>query len=159
MSFLKIVLLLAFTSCGFSPMYRDYSAPLPPIEVAPISERTGQLLRQNLQRQLDFGAASESARYILSVELEESSGGVAIAKDATETFVRLTFLAIYKLEEIGVEKPLLRDRARATAGYTVATSDYANLIAADDARNKAIRQLTDSISRSVRLKMESLAPQ
>ncbi|MFN5609497.1 MAG: hypothetical protein ACK48E_07095, partial [Holosporales bacterium] len=70
-----------------------------------------------------------------------------------------TFLATYKLEEIGVEKPLLRDRARATAGYTVATSDYANLVAADDARNKAIRQLADSISRSVRLKMESLAPQ
>ncbi|MFN7227145.1 MAG: LPS assembly lipoprotein LptE [Holosporales bacterium] len=159
MLYLKIVVLLVLTGCGFRPMYRDYSAPLPPIAVAPIGERTGQLLRQNLQRQLDVGAASESARYTLSVELEETSGGVAIAKDATETFVRLTFLATYKLEEIGVEKPLLRDRARATAGYTVATSDYANLVAADDARNKAIRQLADSISRSVRLKMESLAPQ
>ena len=134
------------SACGFKSLHQTVAADRQyTVDIAPIPERVGQLLRQQLQE--DF-TESVVADYRLAIELEEHIRYLAILDDATASYGRLEFVGYYTLTD-AEGKTVLNDFARSEAGYTIVDSEYASLKAEEDARLKALHTLGNKIQQRV----------
>src|SRR3546814_3682962 len=91
------VLLLALAGCGFQPMYGGsggaaLQAGLSGIDVAPIADRTGQILQQNLSDQLGGGTGTD---YRLEVALDQTDTGSGFRADEAKTRIHIMLAAKY----------------------------------------------------------------
>jgi LPS-assembly lipoprotein len=112
----------ALSGCGFQPVYMpaasgaDGSAQreLAAIQVALISDRPGQLLRQALQDRLEMGGSGGARRYDLTVAYWIAAEGIAVQSDNTATRIRETGNASWTLaaQDSG--------RTRLTSGFAKA---------------------------------------
>lgn len=105
--------LLALPGCGFHPLYASGdSGPGPAreglglISVGIIPERSGQVLRQELQARLDHGDAPPAKRFDLAVSFGISAEGLGLEQDNTVTRIRFVGRAAWTLAK--------RDATRAT---------------------------------------------
>lgn len=153
-----ILIVITQTSCGFQPLYQPASpsqlaqSPLyQNVFISTIADRPGQMLRLELQDKLTGGRSLTNADYRLDVELEQQTRFLAIKEDATAAYGRLELIAYYKVIDTRDGTVLQSDRARAEAGYSVVDSEYATLKAAEDAREKAVLGLAESLSRRLLL--------
>ena len=161
------ILAVLLTACGFRPMYGSTGATtsalrqdLSAVFVETIPERSGQVLRNLLIEQLGFGNDPTAPRYRLNVQLIETINALGIREDATSSYGRLTITARYTLTDTATGKPILTDTTRAFSGYTIVDSEYAALTAERDARQKVLRQLSETLARRVAVKLDAAdAPQ
>ncbi len=145
---LSCCLVLALSACGFRPLYGDGStAGLPSglrsIEVAPIPERLGQLVRDGLQRQLVPGAAPQ---YQLVVTLEQRIEGFGIRQDESVTRERVSLLANYVLNDATTGAPVFESQARSDAAVDKVSSEYATITAERAASQRNVDQVVRQIS-------------
>jgi LPS-assembly lipoprotein len=147
-----LLVILMLSGCGFRPLYADGQAgqvatAMRGIQVAPIPERTGQLVRDGLERSL---TASGKPNYQLIVTLEESIEGFGIRQDESTTRERVSMVARYSLVDIATGKPVLQELARSDVGVDKVRSDYATITAerAAAARNadQLVRQITNRLA-------------
>ena len=103
--------LLGLSGCGFRPLYApgsaaggdpDLVAELASVRVGPIYERTGQLLRRNLQRRLEDTQPGTPARYQLNVSYVPGVEVLGYRRDGTITRVRYTFSGNWDLSTLSV---------------------------------------------------------
>jgi LPS-assembly lipoprotein len=148
--FVMTVSLLA--GCGFHPLYADgktgqVATSMRGIQVAPIPDRTGQLVRDGLERSF---TASGNPNYQLIVTLEESIEGFGIRQDESTTRERVSIVARYSLVDITTGKPVLQELARSDVGVDKVRSEYATITAerAASARNadQLVRQITNRLA-------------
>jgi len=146
------------SACGFQPLYGQRgSTPnaavggLRRVAVASIPERTGQVLRKELEFQLWGGRPDPRPTHRLQVSLGERITGQARLDDDSASFARLDLVARYELVS-------LRDGAVATQGetigsasYNVVQSQFSNLSAQDGARERAALLVAGEISRRLAL--------
>ena len=100
------LMLLPLASCGLHPLYGGGSSGpvasgLAAIEVAPIDERAGWLVRNALVDRL--GAADDhggAARYRLDIRLDDRLEGLALLSDDTIGRERRTLRARYQLVDL-----------------------------------------------------------
>ena len=137
-------LCLALGACGFQRQYAARGTEGSPIreemshiEIAPIPERTGQLLRNMLLT--EFTPLGEPSRpaYRLEVKLSERLDGVTLSRQKTTTRYNYWLNAAFRLRDARTDKVLLADEARALTAFNLAPSEFATTVAADDARRRA----------------------
>jgi LPS-assembly lipoprotein len=148
---------LALASCGLQPIYAGgaqsgAARALAAIEVAPIPERAGFLVRSALQDRL--GGASADARYRLEVELDDKIEGFAIRRDDSTTRERRTLRARYRLVTADGSRTLIDATARTDAGIDVVRSSNFAVVAAE---NTALERLAVDLAEQIATRLALLA--
>jgi len=150
-SMLKISAILALSAmtaaCGFSPLYADrgagLQASLSGIDITRIESQTdaGYLLQTELQRRFQTGAASA---YALDVDLDEKTLSEAITRQANTVQFTIRLIADYELRDLE-GKVVFQDKAQALTSYGAVPSQYATLVAREEAIRVASQMLADDI--------------
>jgi LPS-assembly lipoprotein len=91
--------------CGFKPMYArtqggatgPAAQGLAQTNVVNIPERSGQMLRQDLQERFERSGVSEARRYDLSVKFGLQLEGIAVTPDTVATRLRVIGQATFQL--------------------------------------------------------------
>lgn len=154
---LAIMTSLLLASCGLQPIYsggaRSSAAQaMASIEVAPIPDRAGFLVRSALQDRL--GGTPRNARYRLEVELDDAIEGFGIRGDDSVTRERRTLRARYRLVSADGTRTLLDATARSDAGIDVVRSSDFAVIAAE---NSALERLAVELAEAIGTRLALLA--
>lgn len=122
---------LSLTACGFTPLYGDSGADdsvqqrLGEVAVANIPDRTGQLLRQSLQDQLQIAGAPSQELYLLSVNYNIGVQGIGVQADTSTTRDRFTATATWTLSPIGSpQAPLIQGQASTEDALNIIDQQY-----------------------------------
>jgi LPS-assembly lipoprotein len=147
---LLLFLCLVFAGCGFRPLYGDHALSasdedFASIYVAPISDRTGQQLRNFLLERINAGGQPGRPLYTLNIALAVQTTGIAISRDNTTSRTNITLVANYSLADAATGRVFSKGISRASDAYDVLVSDYATLSAHDDAITRASRELADDL--------------
>lgn len=145
---LPLALLLSLAGCGLTPMYAGgasgtVAANLSAIQVAPIPERAGWLVRNALVDRLG-GEAGDPA-YRLEVELDDDLIGFGIRGDSAVTRERRTLRARYRLVDLSTGEVVLDATAGSDAGIDVVSSEYATVAAEQTAQERLALVLADQM--------------
>jgi LPS-assembly lipoprotein len=97
------------------PQAMSVQAQLRAVQVALLPDRTGQLLRQALQRRLEGGETPEYTRYSLAVSFNIAEIGLGIQNDSTITYTRFIASAPWSLtaQDSPTHKVLVSNTAQA----------------------------------------------
>lgn len=155
---LAVMTSLLLASCGLQPIYSGggksaAAQAMASIEVAPIPDRAGFLMRNALQDRLG-GAPAGSAHYRLEVELDEAIEGFGIRGDDSITRERRTLRARYRLVSADGTRTLLDATARSDAGIDVVRSSDFAVIAAE---NSALERLAIDLAEQISTRLALLA--
>lgn len=147
--FLILGLVLSLAACGFRPMYQKKngltSAETSAIEIAPIADRTGQILRNHLVLRLQPRGRAKKSAYVLTVKLSENTKNLALRLDEVATRANLTIRARYTLVHISEAKKLTEGSVQSTVSYNLLREDFATISARESARKRGAKQLADEI--------------
>ncbi len=145
-------LLALLAGCGFEPLYGPSGrsepsvvAALAGVHVAPIPDRIGQQLRNDLLDRLTPGGTPAKPDYTLEVALREVRDGLAIRKDETVTRFNLTLRARFRLIDRRSWQPIFKGATQSIAAYNVVESTFATLIAEQDAEARTAREVGEEI--------------
>lgn len=157
---LPLLLLLPLGACGFRPLYAEREEPgeepaLAAIKVMPIKDRIGQMLEMALRESFNPRGLSVETRYTLNVALAVSQYDLGIQRDATATRGRVDVYATIQLKDAKSDKQIYTARAQSTSSFNLLDDAYAAQVAADDARTRCVRDLTDEISTRMALFLRS----
>lgn len=157
------IVVMALAACGFEPLYSDRGpgpsaiSQLAAVEVAPIPERVGQVLRNDLLDRISpFGTPARPA-YRLEVRLDFDREGLGFRPDEAITRVNLRFGARYRLVVPESGEKVFSAVARSSVSYNVVQSDFANLNAERDAERRAAHMIGEEISARIGLFLTSQA--
>jgi len=143
--------------CGLEPVHArkaaggGVTAALAEIEVAPIPERIGQLLRRRLQERLAPGGAAAAGQYRLHVRLDMTAASALIGRGDIATRSDITMTAEFTLREKQDETPLLRGWARSVHSHDLLASGFATRAAERAARQRGVEALSAQIARRLAL--------
>jgi LPS-assembly lipoprotein len=148
LAWLAIPLLLssALSGCGWAPLYADPAsgpadAALRAVRVAPIAERIGQKLELGLRESLNPSGESAKQRYLLRTTLIVQRTDLGILTQGAGTRGRLDVFADYILNDIVSGAQLTAGRSHVAESFDILANGYANVVAEDDARTRAIEEL------------------
>jgi LPS-assembly lipoprotein len=155
--------LLGLSGCGFRPLYgpvtaadgsaSDLSDELAAVRVGPIYERTGQLLRRNLQRRMEDSAPGTPARYQLNVAYTPGVEVLGYRRDGTITRVRYTVTGVWDLATLSVPpQPVARSAIpyRTIDSFNIPDLQFFSADSARDAlEGRAMEQLAEEVTRQV----------
>jgi len=142
--------LLALAACGFQPLYgerADGGAGRLAVEVAPIADRPGQVMRAALRRAF---ADDRVPEYRMNVTLSETVSVLAIDKRGDVIRRGMIVSAKWRMARLDAapETPPLTGTVRVQEAYNVLVSDYANLAAERAARERAAERLAHLVAES-----------
>lgn len=153
---LAAVLLLALLpgvlgACGFKPVYgvsAEHEATdkaLANVQIDPIADRNGQVLRNNLIDRFYTEGRPAKPTYRLAVALTAAEESLGIQKDATATRARLRLQASYELIDIESGKVVYRTFSRSVVSFNLLDSQYAILASRQDAYDRGLTELANDI--------------
>lgn len=164
------LLLLALAGCGFQPLYGQRGVTggsmqdeLAAIRIAPIADRSGQLLYNELRDRLNPYGKPGEPRYLLDVSLAERSSELAFRGDETATRANLRLTANYTLRRSVSEggtaetEVIAKGQTRTTTAYDILESQYATIVSIEDARARAIRVLSDDLQARLAVALSQVA--
>jgi LPS-assembly lipoprotein len=145
--------ILVLSACEFRPLYGTGSQQpesavvqeLGLIQLPLGPNRLDQIVYGNLLDLLTPYGAPQEPRYRLTLNLHESKQGVALERDATISRFNLTLEAEFSLQDALTGTSIFSASVRAVSAYNVLHSEFANIIAERDARNRAARDISDEI--------------
>jgi LPS-assembly lipoprotein len=144
-----LVVSVLATGCGFEPLYGSAEgiapAELAAIRVAPIADRTGQILHNDLLDRLTPRGAPARPRYVLEVFLAESKRELAIRPDETATRAELVYNAHYTLYTADRSAVIATGNAGTRVSYDILRQEFATLSAEMGGRRQAMRDLSERI--------------
>jgi LPS-assembly lipoprotein len=141
-----LALALCLPGCGLQPLYGGgnsgpVATTLRSVEVAPIPERTGWLLRNKLVDRLGESGSTTPA-YRLDVTLDDNITAFGIRGDRAATRERRTIRARYQLVDLASRTIVLDATAGSDAGIDIVSSEYATVAA----EQTAAENLTDVVA-------------
>ena len=148
---LALLLAVPLSGCALHPLYAGGSSSavavgLSSVEVAPIPERAGWLVRNALVDRLGSESATRpAATYRLEVELDDDITGFGIRGDSATTRERRTIRARYRLVTIATGETVLDATAGADSGIDVVSSEYATVAAEQSAAERLATVLADQV--------------
>lgn len=143
---------LALSGCQVSPLYGDRAGPggtsaianvLASISVDPPSDRTTQLVRNELLFGLDSG--TQNAQYRLALHASKSETGLGITRTGSTSARNIRVTATYQLFQLGDDEVLATNTVFATASYDAVEQRFSNQRAAIDAEARAAREVAATI--------------
>jgi LPS-assembly lipoprotein len=120
------------------------ASSLSSIQVAPIPERAGWLVRNALVDRL--GGETSNPAYRLEVELDDDLTGFGIRGDSSVTRERRTMRARYRLVELASGQVVLDATAGSDAGIDVVSSEYATVAAEQTAQERLALMVADQMA-------------
>jgi LPS-assembly lipoprotein len=146
---IALACLLTLGGCGLQPMYAGgasgkVASSLSSIQVAPIPERAGWLVRNALVDRL--GGETSNPAYRLEVELDDDLTGFGIRGDSSVTRERRTMRARYRLVELASGQVVLDATAGSDAGIDVVSSEYATVAAEQTAQERLALMVADQMA-------------
>ncbi|WP_448581794.1 LPS assembly lipoprotein LptE [Thermaurantiacus sp.] len=146
---LLALLALLPASCQLQPVYSasrgTEAGLLGGVEVAPIPERTGFLVHDQLVTRLQSTRGGSKARYRLTVVLDDRIEGFGVRGDNSIVRERRTLRARYTLTDLETGRPVLEAVAGADAGIDVVSSEYAVVAAEVTASERLAEAIADQI--------------
>lgn len=157
------ILLTILTACGFEPLYVErksdekwyykgefdtsISEEMSQIKIAPIADRIGQLIRNNLLDNLTPRGISDSHKYILEVyNINKSVTEQAMRDDITATREKVRYTVNYKLLDATTHKELVGGNSIAYLGYDIMANPYSTTFAQKKIEKDAAKILANDIS-------------
>lgn len=144
--------------CGFRPLYgtqgvhnQSVQADMSGVAIQPISNRSGQLLRNRLLDKMTPAGQPTAPTYQLTVDLHESKVPLGIRKDETATRANMNQTATYILVDLTSHVIADRGSVQATTSYDIVNSDFGTISAERDARARGINILAEEITLRVAL--------
>ncbi len=148
----------ALASCGFEPMYAERTGTPPAghpaqsgvrsdmfgTRVGTISDRIGQVLRNQLVDRLNPQGEPAQPVYYLMIRLNEQRESVLTRSDEFSTATNLRLLADYEVRD-PQGNVLTTGYSRAVTRYNTLQSQYATIAAEQNARERAARELAEDI--------------
>ncbi len=158
---LFLVAAVALTGCQLRPIYAGggsgaVATALGTVQIAPIDNRSGWLVRQALIDR--FGTPQGTPAYRVEVELDDSIKGYGIRTDDAITRERRTLRARYKLVSTDKQLVLLDATAGSDAGIDITTSEYATIAAEQTALERLSVDLANQIATRVALYLRNQKP-
>lgn len=162
--------LLGLGGCGFQPLYRTpvsgsgqaatAGQALDQIDIAPIADRKGQILRNYLVQALNHNGRPLRPDYRLTANLTERRSRLAIKSDSAATRANLTITVNYVLTRTGggIET---RGTTRVVTSYNILRDEFGTLSSERSARDRALRQTSQDIRSRLALaliKRENVEP-
>lgn len=157
-----LILSLMLAACGFKPLYEaggssaEMQAQLAGVEVGPIADRLGQIMRNRLVARLNAGTKPE---YRLDVVLTQSSETFGVRPDTATTQEQLTLVADIQLIKFGAEEPVIQQSLRARSSFDVVLSDFATVSQREDTAQRLALDLAERIHRRLALHFAQEAEQ
>lgn len=160
MQALAALLLLGLAGCNLQPVYSAGSAGaaqslLSSVEVAPIPDRAGYLVRSRL---VDRMQPSGNPMLKLEVALDDDIIGFGIRGDNSIIRERRTLRARYRLTDMATGKVLLDTTATADGGIDVVGSEYAVVAAESTTLERLSQNIADQIVARLALMGKATAP-
>lgn len=156
---LTLCLLLSLTSCGFQPLYTPYNSrhnSSYPIKIAPIENREGQILRNDLVDILTPEGAPSHPLYLLDITLTEAVISTGIKKDETTRRKEAKLTAKFTLKDFCTNKVVYRHSVDAINSFSViAQNYYSDLTAQQYAKREAARLLAEKIALLIKTHLNS----
>jgi LPS-assembly lipoprotein len=160
-----ILVCLVLAGCGFEPLYgRGDTAggpvtdELAGILVFPIADRTGQQMHNLLRDRLTPLGQPAEPQFGLRVRVTETLENLGIREDATATRANLSMKAEYSLIDWQDKAVLFKGRSSSTNSYDILDSQFATQVAEDDARKRALKQLSDGVKVRLAVYFKSTEP-
>lgn len=143
-------LAVMLAGCGFHPLYapsgpRDWDPDLAAINVLRINDRPGQILALALRENLNPGGVSVTKRWDLQTGLRVTRSDLGIQRNATATTSEITVSASFQIIDQG-GKTIYSSSATAVGDFDLVNDAYATQVAADGARDRAIREVADDMT-------------
>jgi LPS-assembly lipoprotein len=159
--------LLGLSGCGFRPLYAPVTAEdggtadvrddLAAVRVGNIPERSGQLLRRDLQRRFEGVRVGVPARYALQVVVTYSVEPLGYRRDGTITRLRYVATGNWSLSTLSVPPRQIAASAIPTRALDSFNIPDLQFFAADTARDamelRLVDQLAEDIFRRVALEL------
>jgi len=148
------VLLIAasvVSACGYKPLYgQNTSAPsaqrhLESINVKPIPDRIGQMMRTAMMRGLSPRAKRSAQAYDISITLDEAVSTLAVEQNAFATRANLTLTANYVLTRRADLLSLASGSVKSVSSYNILASEFATKSAKNDSRKRAIQDVSNTL--------------
>jgi len=141
-----ICALLLLPGCGLQPLYGGGSASpvaatLRSVQVAPIPEKSGWLVRNKLVDRLGESGGSAAA-YRLDVTLDDNITAFGLRGDRAATQERRTLRARYQLVSLPTGAVVLDATAGSDADIDIVSSEYATVAG----EQTALEQLSDIVA-------------
>ncbi len=144
--------ILALSGCGFQPMYaRTESTPvsladrMATIRIAPLPDHIGQQMHNLLRDRLNPRGQPREPAYLLKLSLSESRHELGVRKDETATRANLFVSASFSLREMKSKRVVLSGSTTSVNSYNILTGQFATTFSENDARKRALRELSDTI--------------
>lgn len=151
----QVFFILCIAGCGFRPVYtattdtgqniyvRDSLAQ---IEISTIPDKIGVDLRNNLMDKIYQVGSPANPLYRLDVKVKDLKVvETGIARDATTIREQLKLLVSAKLINIDTGEAIFDRDFSSITNYNILASEYATIIAREDAQNRAVNQIGDDI--------------
>lgn len=138
-------------ACGFKPLYGEridspaINESLAEILIAPIPDRLGQLVRNAVSERVTPLGPPGAPLYRLEIALGVEKIDMGIRQDESVTRRTYRLNAEYRLRDYGTEKVLVTGTAWSTTAYDVVRSDFATLVAEEDAQQRLAEQVAEEI--------------
>jgi LPS-assembly lipoprotein len=139
--------------CGFRPLYATHAVvgeeavspaareELAATVVAPIADRPGQILRNELVFLLGAAGEAPAARHSLDVALTETLDKVAVQVTGLATRANLRLNAYYRLTDLAAGQVVTQGQVDAVGGFDLLDNEFATLIAARNMREQLAGRL------------------
>ncbi len=153
---LAALALLALSGCGFTPLYGGEqgavaSAGLEAVNVQNIPERTGQMLRLDLEQQLHAGGQPMTELYALSVNYGIGQTGEGVQADSSISRMRFNANATWRLTPIGNPSVTLASgNATAMDAMNIIDQQY---FASNLETDTVNQQLSDQIAQQITIQL------
>lgn len=152
-------LLLSLSSCGFKPLYSINDGQetnqtsvifeeTALIKIDPITDRNGQILKNELLELLTPNGEPANPKYKLKVTLDDfPSIKQGLQSDNTASRILINASAKYALYNADdVVKPILTGTARAKTSYNVLDNTYSSIVSKNTAEKRALGIIAEDIS-------------
>lgn len=164
-AFALILVMVALSACGFTPVYAPSSSQpkisdvLSSIAIDVIPDESGQIVRNHLIDRMPYNNGYPvSPTYRLSVApIQESIIEIGIDRDDEASRAQLRQSTTFTLIRIDDDKTILNHTVRAVSSYNILSGQFTTFITEQDARAQALRALSDNIITTLEVRLHNEA--
>jgi LPS-assembly lipoprotein len=140
---------LLLASCGFRPLLGRNNGSsqveqLNGVQVLPVQDRSGQILRNNLIDALNPRGDRVPTSYTLEVQLAEPRQEIAIRRDETASRVSYTANTVFILRDVS-GRVLFSGASSSSSTYEATNSEFASISGQRSARDRAMQEISENI--------------
>ena len=143
---------------GYQPFYslETANASIGSVKMLNVNYNTGERrIAQKVRQRLIRSFPSTTADYKINIKIEETTGDLAVKRDATVERSQITLSAKVEIIEEANDSIIFKTELSASTAYNVEDTPYSTDAGKVFARQAAAKRLADEITKVVRLRLEA----